>query len=497
MSGPEPPADIGPTLDDVVGMPTAGPTAIRGSALQGGGYVMGWVLIAGASVLLVRQLGVQNFGRYATVMALVAVASTISDSGLTTLGQRELVQSGSSGERRRLVADILGIRLLLTPLTVAVAVVFAAAVGYSRTMVFGVLVAGAALLVSNANNTLLIPLAARLRFGVAAAANLVRDVVVVAGIVLLVAADAPLLSFFSVHVAAACAAFVFIATRVGRQGLARPRLAWRRWGPIVGEAIPMGVAATINVIYYRTLLITCSLAATKFQTGLFAASFRILEVVLWAVAALISTFFPILAHAGKHDERRLQYALQRMFEVAVLLAAGLVLLFAIGGTPIITTLGGHQYRAAGPVLQIQSFALLGSLTAAVWFAGIIAIRRQSSLIVRNAIGFVVIAALGAALVPAYGAKGAAIGAVIGETLLSIGGLTILLRARPGLRFDVRFLVPTAFAATAGGLCVLLPGVPTIGRALAAVGIYAAVAFAAKAVPRELFEAFRGVRGQEP
>ena len=488
-------SDLDLSAEQILREPSAGRLAIRGSALRGGGYLAGWILLAVASVLLVRHLGVADFGRYATVMSIVAVVSALGDPGLSLLGQRDIVQTGGAvaGARRRLLEDILGIRLLLTPLTIGLAVVFAWAVGYTQAMVLGVFLAGSALILAGVNSTLMIPLIARLRIGTVTTADLISDMTVVGGIALLVVAGASLAPFFAIHIVAAAAACVFLVVAIGRHAVPRPRLSWREWGPIVGEAVPMGIASTINVVYYRALLVTCSLAATAHQTGLFATSFRIVEVVLAVSARFSGPFFPIIAHAGKHDEERLRYALQRMFEVTLLLAFGFVLLLTIGGPALIRLLGGEEFKDAGPVLQIQAFALIGALTGAVWFAGVVAVRRQSALILRNGVVLVLILVLGVILIPHYGAKGAAAGAVVGETLLSIGGLILLLRARPGLRFQVAFCWRLLVAGGIAALCVLIPA-PGLVRALAALVVYGVLAVTLRAVPPEVFDAFRLARG---
>src|SRR5262249_24546447 len=151
--------------DEVLLLPTAGPKAIRGGGLRVTAYLVSAGLIALTSVFLLRYLGVTDFGRYVTVMSLVPIAGPLSDLGLTPLGQREYVVSKSPEAERGLIADILGIRLLFTPVAIAIAALFGVAVSYGRTLVLGILLAGVGLVLSNASKTLAIPLAARLRLG--------------------------------------------------------------------------------------------------------------------------------------------------------------------------------------------------------------------------------------------------------------------------------------------------------------------------------------------
>ena len=275
----------------------------------------------------------------------------------------------------------------------------------------------------------------------------------------------------------------------------RAHFSWAEWKPILIETVPLGLAGAIGVLYLRALLVSSSLLASDYQTGLFATSTRMIEFVA-ITGVLVGPAFPILAHAAEHDEARLQYVLQRMFEVMTVLAVGLILLLAIGGEPIVRLLGGEKYFQAGPVLQIQSFALLGTFTSAVWTGAIIAVRRQRLLILTNAFAFGLIVVLATTLIPAYGAKGAAAAAIAGETALSIIEFVMLRRARPNIRVDVRFAPKVALAAGAGALCLLIPGVSELARAGAAVGVYAVVAFALGAIPVEVFEAF-GLRKARP
>src|SRR3954447_13551981 len=84
----EPPAVAPEPLD----APTAGVTAIRGSALRSGGYALGVVLSLLSAPLLIRHLGLDGFGAFATITALVTIVAGLSELGLTTLGVREWAQ---------------------------------------------------------------------------------------------------------------------------------------------------------------------------------------------------------------------------------------------------------------------------------------------------------------------------------------------------------------------------------------------------------------------
>src|SRR5690349_17272164 len=56
-----------------------GSAAARGGALRAGGFLLGQLLTVGAVALLFRHLGVDDTGRYVTVLSLVAIVQGLTD----------------------------------------------------------------------------------------------------------------------------------------------------------------------------------------------------------------------------------------------------------------------------------------------------------------------------------------------------------------------------------------------------------------------------------
>src|SRR5947209_10498363 len=169
-----------PVIGEAAGSPdlldtsAAGPAAIRGSLLRVSGYVTGVALSAGAAAILVRHLGVVDFGHYATVMSLITVCAGVTDLGMTTIGVREY-SSRSPADRDRLLRNLLGIRIVVTSLGVAVATAFTLIAGYETPLVIGTLVAGAGLALQMVQNFYAVPLSAELRLGKVTSLELLRQ----------------------------------------------------------------------------------------------------------------------------------------------------------------------------------------------------------------------------------------------------------------------------------------------------------------------------------
>jgi O-antigen/teichoic acid export membrane protein len=480
-------------LDDPLRLPSSGSRAVRGGAVRVAGYAVGSALAAAASILLLRYLGVVDFGRYVTVMSLVAVVAGLTDVGLTLVGQREYVLQPTAEAKRELTANILGIRLLVTPIGVALAVLFALVAGYGTTLVLGTLVVGASLLFGNAALTFAIPLTAQLRLGALTATEVGRQLATVIGNALLVAVGAGLLAFFGVHVVAALAALVLAAGFLERRHLSRPRFSKVQWRAILAEAAPMGVAVVVGVLYLRALVVIASLLTSAYQTGLFATSYRILEILVAIPALMVGSAFPLMARAASDDDARLRYILQRLVETSLLIGVLFVIVLVIAAEPIVRILGGAEYIPAADVLRIQSFALLGSFASVLFTTALIAVRRQSALILINGLALVSVAALGGILIPSWGAKGAAGASVVGEALLAIVALAMLRRARPGVGPDFGFALRLVPAVVLGSACAFIPGIPALATGAIAVAAYSLAALAFGAVPSEVTDALTSWR----
>lgn len=468
---------------DVLRTPQAGAKVIRGGALRGLGYGAGILLAGGTSVLLLRYLGVVDFGRYATVAALLGIVSGITDAGLTAVGSRELAIRPPE-ERPQVLRSLVALRLVVTPLGVAAAALFAFAAGYDSTLVWATLLGGLGVLLVNTQATMMMPLSVELRLGALTAFEVGRSALTLAGVALFVAVGTGLLAFFGVQ--AVVGAVVLAATPLVLRGAGlMPALDRAITRMLVREALPLAAALAMNVVYFRVLVVLTSLLATAEATGYFGTSFRIFEVLFGLPLLVLSVALPVLAVAGAEDAERLRFSLQRMTEVALAAAVLLVLVIVALAESAIVLLAGEEFRGAAPVLRIQAVALIAVFLGQAWQLGLVAVRRQADLAWANGLALLLVVGLGVVLIPEYGAEGAAVAAVLGEAVLAV--LLLWFLRRQGLVPRLGFVPRVALA---GGLALPALLLPSVAGAVVAAGVFLAAAQVVGAVPRALLAAFR-------
>jgi O-antigen/teichoic acid export membrane protein len=441
--------------------------------------------------LMTSHLGVADFGRFVAVTSLITIVNTLSEAGVGNLAVREF-SNRSGPERDEFMAHVFGLKIVLAMLGGAVAVGFGVLAGYDPTLLAGTALAGLSIVVANIQGVYSVPLAAGLRFGWIAVGDLVRQVVFVAAVVALVLSDASLLPFFGVLVLAAAA--MLVATYVpARPYLSvRPRLDAAKWRAILRETLPFGVAAAVGILYFRVAVVVMEIVSSERETGLFAAAFRLTEVLAAVPYLLAATAFPVLARAARDDHERLQYALQRLFDVGLLLGAGVAAVL-LAGAPFaiaVVTAGEPEFEAAVPVLRIQAVALLGTFLIATWSFALLSLHRYRALLLANLSALALVLGLTLVLAPSEGAQGTAAALTVTELYLAAALAYAVFRGRGDRRLSPWIVPRVAVAAGGGVAAALLSGLPALPAAVVCAAIYAVVVLALRAVPAELFQALR-------
>ncbi|HLM50582.1 MAG TPA: oligosaccharide flippase family protein [Solirubrobacteraceae bacterium] len=477
---------------EVLDSPGAGRKVIRGGGLRAGGYLVSIALSIVAAPLLIRHLGVADYGRYLTVISLITIVAGVSEAGLNALGLREHAL-GDAESGRAALRHLVGLRLTMTVAGVVLAVGFSLAADYTTAQVVGAGLAGLGLALVVVQETYAIPLQTSLRLGWVTAIEVLKQVGTVSAIAALVLADAGLEPFFAVSIFANGLALAVTAVVTRGQGGRAPGFDRAAWWSLVRDTIPFAVATALGIIYFRITIVLLSLVSTEDQVGYFSAAFRIVEVLSGMPWLVVTAVFPILVRAARDDPARLRHAVGRLTQVAALTGAGLAIGLVLGAPFAIAVIAGEDFDPSIAVLRIQAAAVLGTFLLATWGYSLLSVRRYRALLAGNVVALVAAAAVTLALAPYMGARGAAVATVVAEFTLACCYLAALLGGPEDVRLEVRWL-PAALLAAAAAIAVPLAlGLPALLAALLGGVIYLAVLWVGRAIPPELFEAlpFRG------
>jgi O-antigen/teichoic acid export membrane protein len=481
-TGGSPPGNL---PGDVLDTPEAGPLVIRGGALRMAAYGLGTALSVVSAAVLIRYLGAGDFGRYVTIVSLVTIVGAVTEAGMTNLAVREYATL-SADARAHSMRVLLGLRLALTLGGVLLAIAFTIAAGYSDALVAGTALAGLGLVFGVLQATYSVPLATYLLIGRVSALELAKQALTVVAIVGLVAAGTGLVPLLAVPVPVGLAVAVATAWIVRRSMPLAPAIDVREWGRLLKVTASFALAAAVGTVYVYLGVVLLSVVSTDAETGQFGAAFRVFVVLAAVPGLLVTTAFPLLARAARDDGERLRYALQRLFDMALVLGTGFGIATVIGAPIAIDVVAGDGFAPAVDVLRIQGFAMLASFLLAMWGFALISLHLHRALLVANLAALVTSATLVLTLGSSHGATGAAWATLAGEIVLAVGYLAALVRARPELRPALR-TVPRVLAAALPAVALGLSGMPALPATLVALAAYGAIALWLRAVPEELLE----------
>jgi O-antigen/teichoic acid export membrane protein len=472
---------------DILDTAEAGGRAIRGGSLRIGGYVAGTLVTLVSVPLLVRHLGVDDFGRYVTVLSLIAIVAGVTDAGLGSVAVREY-SALEPARRRAFMRDVLGARVVLTFLGVLVALAFALVAGYGRDMVLGTAVAGAGLVVGVAQATYTVPLLSGLRLGWVTLGDLLRAVVSAALVVAGVLAGAGIVPFLAISLVAAvilmAATVALVHGEVPLLPALHPGRSWR----VLRDTLPLAASTAIGTLYFRLTIIVMSLITAAAQTGYFATSYRMIEALAGIPVMLVGVTFPILARAARSDPERLRFATQRVFEIALIGGVWMTLSTALGATFAIHVIGGSEAAPAAGVLRLQALYLTPLFANLTFQTTLLALRMHREMLISAVVALAAVGLLSFALIPSFEAKGAAVAVVVGETILAVVEGVLLWRAHPRLRPALPVVPKVAVALALALAASTLIRAHAVVEVAGATVVYFAVLAVLRGIPPELLSA---------
>jgi len=489
--------DAAPAPPDVLDDPAAGARAIRGSAVRASGYVVGSLLTLASAPLLVRYLGVVDFGRYFTVISLIALVGGVTDVGLGTVAVREY-SARTGAARDAIMRQLLGARLVLTAAGVLAATAFAALAGYEKELVLGTALAGAGLIFAVVGHNVSVPLSSELRMGWVTAIDVGGKALGVALVIVLILLSAGVTAFLASTILTGIAALAVVVPLTRGRVPLRPSLRIRELAGLLRQTLPLALATVLNTLYARVVIIVMSVSAGAVATGYFGTAARTIEVAIGIPASIIGTTFPIFARAARDDVERLRYVVQRVAEVALIGGVWMTMATAVGADVISdVVIGGPDSAPVADVLRVLALALVPVCLNLTWQLALIALHRHWELLVVNGLALVVILVLTFSLVPVLAERGAAIAVVGGEMVLMAMSAVALLRASPILRPDAWVIPRVTVAAALAVAAAVVPPMPDIVAIIVVTVIYFGALMALRAIPPELRDALlrRGRRGR--
>jgi O-antigen/teichoic acid export membrane protein len=467
---------------------------VRNSVLVVGARALAKVAVFVVVVLMLRHLGDDRFGRYATMVVYVTLIGVVADLGLQTVFIRDV--SRDRGEFGRYLSNLVATRAVLG---VAALIVLAAVLRLLSPALFPYTIAGFALLLTTSYSSLL-----RAAFYIRGTLVYEAIAIVVESLILL------LLTLLAINRSATWDAFLWVYAasylftslyaiviiRWGWQQRVGARLDAAFVRRLLGAGLPLALGFTITTIYAQVDVVLLQVLKGFQVVGWYSAANRFIDAVAWIPQSAMGAVFPALSLVAATESRRLVFAYEKSFKMLAIVGLPLAVGIGLSAESIVHVTLGHGFDKSIPALAIlaPSIALLFVNNAFIYT--LTAMNRQLDFTRLSVATLAVNLILNVALIPPFGYLGAASASTLTELALFAGGWWLLYRR--GIRLEPLNTVGRLLLSVLvmGVVVYLIRGWPLPLVALAGAAVYAAALLGLRAIDREEWAILRGsLRGE--
>lgn len=446
-----------------------------------------------STAFLARALGPEAYGILGFGTAVLSYFGLLAVLGTDFYGMREIARDPDRA--RKLVAQILGLRLVLVAIASILFLLVLSRIDQPDRVKTVMVVQGAGLFVTALTLDFIFQGLQRMRviaFRQAAAA-----VLVLIAVVLLIRSPDDLFIAAGIPVAMIALTITWLAFLTHRRiiplGIDFDPAAWR---PILRASLPIVIAGVMATIFLNIDIVMLGFLAEPRAVGLYVGVSKIFVIALMMGGLIGGAFSPALAAAWpKSEEMRIRY---RDFMAAVMFVGAPVAALGVAfPADIIAIIFGSEFIGGEAALILLMTTVIFGHGCIASASALINWNDQTAQMVVYAMGAAANVVLNLVLIPRYGIEGAAM-ATLAAQLLILVGLTGRIRFKfhqttfpvgISLAFSaaVAFAVVKGISVAAGG--TLIPGPAALDfavKAAAAGVLYLGLAMATRTVsPRDL------------
>lgn len=319
---------------------------------DGVGIVCNFVFMTYAA----RRLGADGFGVLGTTLLITELVGAGTELGLTTLVARDVARSDGGADR--LVRNIVGLRLVLSPFVPLISLLGCMLFGYNanRLMVVAVMsLATSLILLSSIFNALFQGMQ---RLDIVSIGKVTESLGRLMLAVLVFQFTNSVLLLSGAYVVSN-AVWLLIAAIIFAPRIAnlKPLIEVEAWRSILAKSLPFWGSAALVLFSYRINPLLVSLLYGDETTGIYLATYKLRDVLGAIPLAVSSAVFPLFAryHQDSGNLRKIyDLALVAVFAIGLPLAV----FVASQAEPIVLLVYGKDFINTVPVLRLFIWYIL-------------------------------------------------------------------------------------------------------------------------------------------
>ena len=366
--------------------------------------LVGWLYVA-------RYLGPEDFGLLNYALSFVGLFATVAALGVDQLLLRELVRQPSS--QAVFLGTAAGLRLAGSVAAIVVISVLLFLIGGDTEERLLIWIISITLLLQSLGG-IESHFAAQVRSKYVVYVQLVQSTLSLLLRIALVELEVPLVWFAIALTLDSVLLYVGLVWAYRRFGgsISDWRFDFGEAKRLLQASWPIIFSGIFITIYLKVDQVMLKLMVGEHEVGIYAAAVKLSETWYFIPAVITTSVFPAIVNARKVGMDLYYSRLQDLYDLMTLLSVGLAIVVSLVSTPLIEWMFGEAFVEAGPVLALHIWAgvlVFGGFVRQRW---VLAENLQGREAWLNLAGAVLNILFNFALIPVYGAFGAASATVL-------------------------------------------------------------------------------------
>lgn len=366
-------------------------------------------------IFVIRYLGSENFGKLSYCSSFVSLFGAVAPLGLQGIVVRNIVREESAAQ------EIVGTVLLLRTIGATIAIVVVAIAIFQiqpqpQIRWLTIIISGQLVFVA-LDNTLELWFESQVLAGKAGIIKVAQIVFTSITRLMLIWQQFPLVAFALTLVASSIFRACGMVWLYIKQGNSPRR--WQinlvRARKMLSDSYPLILSSVAIILYMRIDQVMLGNMVGSKAVGNYAAAVKFSEIWNFIPLVICSSAFPAIIRAKEISLKYYYQKLQQLLDLVCWIALILAVSISLIATPLITTVLGSEYVAAGSILRLHIWSglfVFASIATYKWLLEENMTLFSSIITVCGAVANILFNLL---LIPLYGAMGAAI-----ATLVSYG-----------------------------------------------------------------------------
>jgi len=357
---------------------------LRNTAVQFIGKIITTVISLVVIGLISRELGVNRYGDYGTILTYTQFYAVFTDLGINLYLIKRLSTPGVDEPQE--ASRALGFRLVLNILILGLAWVISLFMPYSPVVHQGISLGLLAIFAQSLNSLFVSVLQAKLEMVYAVTSEVVGRLVMLGVTLFALRAD------LGVHgmIAAVAAGGIanLLLTAIFTERFLAVRFAWdpRAWSETMRHSFGITLITILAYLYFKVDSLLLSVlplphgAQHDTVMGIYNLAYKVLDILILIPSIFLGNVFPVINSLIALEDGRVREVIQKTFDALSLLAMPLTVAVFLLAPQIISFVGGSGFEAAALPLRILSLALFVYFYSQMFVDNLLALNKQAELI---------------------------------------------------------------------------------------------------------------------